>query len=308
MKTIFIVNPAAASGALKIAWDSLARGLKSKIQKFDFVFTEGAGDASKLTRKALKKGFEFVVAVGGDGTLSECVNGFFEEGVSLNPKAMLGILPFGRGSDFARHLGFSRLPEKAMLHLKGSNFKKVDVGYVALKSFSGQTSERYFINVANIGLVPHVVNWAHKAPKIIGAMGAYVYGALMGAVEYKSQDVEYIVNNQKKNQNRLLNMVIANGPYFGAGMKIAPGAKVDDGLFDVLVAGHMSLLKFARHFPALYSGKHIKLPNVSFVRADCIEINPQKGAKPLLVELDGDTVGTLPATFKILHRALRFKV
>lgn len=307
MSILFIVNPTAAQGALGEAWESLAKGLKGSIRKFDFGFTRGPGDGVTMTRAALKKGYEMVVAVGGDGTLNECVNGYFRKGKPINKKARIGILPFGRGSDTARGLGLPKIPEKAMAHFATDDYRKLDVGKVSFIDSKGQPAERYFINVANVGIVPHVVNWSDKSPLVFGAMGAYVYGALRGALEFKSQNVLIKATGHEALKVKLMNLVVANGSYFGAGMKIAPKAKPDDGLLDLIVAKDMPLLKFLRHLPDLYTGEHVRLKNVTTMRTTKVVVSPVDPNQTLLVEIDGDTVGTLPATFEILPRALRFK-
>jgi YegS/Rv2252/BmrU family lipid kinase len=308
LKTLFIVNPAAAQGALGEAWASLAKGLKGTIRNFDFGFTRAAGDATSMTQEALQKGYELIVAVGGDGTLNECLNGFFKKGLPINKKACLGILPFGRGSDTARGLGIARAPEKAMRHLSGDKYEKLDVGCVTYTNQKGNPEKKYFINIANVGLVPHVVNWSHKSPHIFGSMGAYVYGALRGALEFKTQSVSIKADDHEKLTVKLMNLVVANGIYFGAGMKIAPRAKFDDGLLDILVIKEMPLLKFLRHLPDLYTGNHIKLKNIGTLKTRKINITPTNPRQKLQVEVDGDAVGYLPATFEVLPQVLRFKI
>lgn len=308
MKTLFVVNPTAAQGALEDAWTSLAKGLRGSIRKFDFGFTRGRGDAISMTREALKNGYEMVVAVGGDGTLNECLNGYFKKGRPLNKKAVLGILPFGRGSDTVRGLGLPKDPKLAMKHLSGDGIRKLDVGRVCYTSSKGEVKEKYFINVANVGLVPHVVNWSHKSPHLFGSMGAYVYGAIRGAFEFKAQEVYIKLDENEKLKTKLMNLVVANGMYFGAGMKIAPKAKPDDGYLDVILAKQMPVLSFLKHLPDLYTGNHLKLKNVGLYRARSIQVIPVNPRQNLLVELDGDTVGSLPATFDVLPNSLRFKV
>lgn len=304
LRTLFVVNPTAAQGALHKAWESLAKGLKGTIRKFEFAFTRERGDATRIVRQGLSDGFEMLVAVGGDGTLNECVNGFFKDKQAVNPRAVLGILPFGRGSDFARGLGFERLPEHSIKRLGGSSIRMMDVGCVHF----GAHDTRYFLNIANIGLVPHVVNFSHSAPKFLGASGTYVYGAIRAMMTYQPGMVTLEDESGKKITRKLLNLVIANGTYFGAGMKIAPMAQLDDGFFDVLLAGPMPLYRYLRHFPELYSGHHLKLPNISCFKAKKIKISSVHLKHSFLVELDGDTVGKTPVTFEILPKALQFKV
>lgn len=306
-KTLFVINPAAASGALNAAWSGLAQGLKGHIRHFDAAFTRASGDATRIVREALRKKYKMIVSVGGDGTLNECVNGFFEAGKPVAREAVLGILPFGRGSDFARGMGIPADPKEAMKHLKTLSTKKVDVGECVCVDASLKPITRYFLNVANVGIVSDVVTHSRRAPRVMGGAGAYVYGALRGMATYHAPKV--VFSGRGTNEEvALLNMAIANGKYFGAGMRIAPQARIDDGLFEVIVAGKMTIRQFLFNMPGLYRGRHTKLKNVSYFRSDRIEVKSSDSQQKVSVEMDGETIGTLPSVFRILPQTLTFKV
>lgn len=306
-KAFFVLNPTAGSGRLRQAWGGLAGRLRSQIKNFDFAWTQARGDAAHLTSQALNDGYDLIVAVGGDGTLNECVNGFIENDRPKNPEAALGILPFGRGSDFGRGLGIPRDPVKAMELFSRPKLKALDVGKAGFTDLAGKPGSGYFINIANVGIVPQVVNRARQVPKAFGAKASYLYGAVKGILEYRSASV-ICSGIEGVAELPLLNMVIANGIYFGSGMKIAPKAEPDDGLFDVLTVEKMRLVDFLRHIPTLYTGKVLKIPQVHYSRNAWVELKPKAAGDQVPVEMDGDTVGHLPACFEILPRLIRFVV
>lgn len=305
-KTIFIINPAAAKGALGRAWASLAKGLQGKIHHFDAAFTQKKGDAIHLTSDAVQKGYEMIVAVGGDGTLNECVNGFFLKGDPARKKTILGILPFGRGSDLARGLGISRFPEEAIGHLRGTKTKLLDVGKVTWKE-NGKTKTSYFINNAYFGMGPLIDHYAKACPKFFGAWGSYFYGLLRSDLEYKYLTVTIEYNGEIK-EHTFYNIVVTNGPYYGAGMVANPDAKLDDGQLNITVIGKMGLVSRLKFISGLYNGKYLNMKEITTYQSEKFVIKSKEPKTKVAVDLDGDTVAELPATFEIVPRALRFKV
>jgi len=309
-ETFFVVNPVAGRGKLKQLWNEIKDPIKKKLGKTHFEFTQGPEDASRLTREALFAGYSTIIAVGGDGTLNGCLNGFLEDDKPINPKASLGIFPMGRGSDFARSLGLSRKSAEALQQFQRLKIREIDIGKVTCVDDigkKGKKKNRYFINVASAGIVGNVVNWANRAPSFLGADGAYLYSIIRGILEFRPQVISYDCQGIKK-EEKILMMIIANSRYFGAGIPIAPKAICDDGLFDVMVIRSMGLFSMFRHLPKLYSGNHLRMPQVELLRTRHIEIHPLRKEKNLFVEADGDTMGELPATFEILPKAVRFLV
>lgn len=310
MKTFFVVNPAAGRGKSGKLWKEISVPLKKKLGASHFEFTQGADDPARLTREALLSGYSSVIAVGGDGTLNGCLNGFFENDQPINPKAHLGIFPMGRGSDFARSLGISRKTSLALEQFQKLKTREIDIGKVTCAEKvekKGKKQSHYFINMASVGIVGNVVNWANRAPAFLGADAGYFYSILRGILEFRPQVISYDMKGMKK-EEKILMMIIANSRYFGAGIPIAPKAICDDGLFDVMVVRSMGLLSMFRHLPNLYSGNHLRMPQVELFRTRRIEISPAKKEGNLFVEADGDTMGELPATFEILPKAIRFLV
>ncbi|EKD50996.1 MAG: hypothetical protein ACD_62C00372G0004, partial [uncultured bacterium] len=220
-RAFVIANPTAGGGALHRKWNHLVRPLlKQGLGSFDFAFTTGPGDATLITRKALLSGHKRVVALGGDGTLNEVVNGFFESGKPVNTKASLAVLPFGSGGDFARSLAIKKTTSGFVQYLTGQHIKPVDVGRITIK---GCASQRYFINIAEAGLgaciMAHVNNMNRRLP----AITRYLTGTVCGFARYRNIPVNIhlsgpgLPNTQISGVN-LTNLIVANGRYFGRGM------------------------------------------------------------------------------------------
>ena len=310
MKSFFVVNPSAGQGRLKSAWPQLLSTLSAKLGKPEHQFTQKPGDAVLITRRAIKKGFDLIVSVGGDGTLNECVNGFFRGEKRVENPPLLGVLPFGRGSDFARCLGIPLKPEKALERLKGRGSRPVDVGRIVCRTKSGDKVLRYFINIADVGLVANVVNESRGSPRLFGSKAAYLYGTFMSLVGFRSQWVKFSAARRKPpvGAKQVFNIVVASGRTFGSGMRVAPRANPSDGLFDILLVEKMSPLRLLMNVPKLYRRDPAALAGLESFRTDRLTVVPHGGGDPLLVEADGDTIGQIPATFEIIPRAIRFKV
>lgn len=303
-----IANPRAGSGKLARRWAAdILPLIKSKIPDFDSAFTAGPGDATRLTRQALKNGSRTVVAMGGDGTLNEVVNGFFENGKALNPNASVGLIPFGSGGDFARTAGVPRDYRKAIDALIGVKAQPIDVGLVTFSD--PQIPPRHFVNIASAGVVADIMLKVNPLPRGYPALWRYLYGTVRGFLAHKNVGVELIFDGKETLQVELTALVVGNGGYFGRGMRPAPKAELDDGLFDVVVLKGTRLTRFLRILPRLYRGD---VPESSDMhetrRCRAVSVRLVKKDDPLWVETDGENHGHGDATFTILPGALPFRM
>lgn len=251
-----------------------------------------------------------IVSVGGDGTLNECVNGFFRGRKRMEKPPILGVIPFGRGSDFARCLGIPLQPEKALERLTRPGVRPVDVGRIICQSDKGRKVLRHFINIADVGLVANVVNESRGSPRLLGSKAAYLYGALMGLLGFTPQWVKFSAVRRRPSvgTRQLFNIVVASGRYFGSGMRVAPKADPSDGRFDILMVEKTNPFKLLLNVSRLYKRGGAATSGLETFRTKRLTVVPHAGADPLLVEADGDTIGRIPATFEIVPRAIRFKV
>lgn len=297
-----IFNPRANAGRTGRRWPDIARRLASA--GFDVTAHETAapGDATRLAREALASGAETIVAVGGDGTIHEVANGFFEGGAPTHPQARLGIVPGGSGSDLIKTLGIPGDVDGAIARLVAGATRTVDVGRVTFIDHAGAETTRIYLNTASAGLSGAVLDRMRNLPGFLTGSAAYAAATLLSLGQFRPFVCEVTLDDQPADVYRALVVVMANGRYFGGGMEILPDASMDDGLLDVLVAKDRPLWELLWHFPRLYTGTHLDSPIMTAMRARRVRL---ASPTPLLLEVDGEQPGVTPATFEVLARAMR---
>lgn len=263
--------------------------------------TAGPGDATLIARRALEEGTSFIVALGGDGTVHEVVNGMMRDDRAVNADAVLGVVAAGRGCDFIRTFGIPPLPSHAAAHLDGPEAFPIDIGKVTCMSGSQQIV-RYFSNVAEAGLGAEVAERASRLPAALGSV-AYVLAFWFTILRYRPAGVVVDLVDRSY-EGPMNNLVVANGQFFGGGMKVAPKAAPTDGLLDVQIE-HARRLEEIAVMPRVYRGEHVPHPDI--VEAKRVRVGITAG-RPLKIEADGEVLGHTPATFEVLRGALRLKV
>ena len=297
-----VVNPEAANGAVGKNWPRMRDFLQAEGASFDTVFTEEPGHATRLARQALDDGYRTIVAVGGDGTVNEVINGLVEQG-SVDPEVALGIISCGTGADFTRMLGIPRDYMEACRHLLRSRPRSVDLGRITCLR-EGREVEHYFINAAGLGFDGEVAEIVNRFPKALGGTITYLTCLLIGLVTYRNKNVELSFDGQPV-KGRLNSVVVCNGCYFGGGMFIAPGASLDDGLFYVVILGNLNKLEVVVNLPRIYKGTHLTHPKVSHFAAKEVHVEARER---MFLQAEGELIGEAPATFRIIPRALRVLV
>ena len=308
-ETLFIINPVSGGGAALHAWRAARPGLLAAGLTIREQVTTRAGEATEVTRAALTSGTTRIVAVGGDGTLSEVVNGYLDgEGRPINREAAIGILPGGTGADFCKTLGIAT-PEQAIRALSGATFKMIDAGQITLNGTDGQPYTRAFINLASFGLggdtAMWVNRWRGRRSRLLKGQAKYALAALRALDRYRNHRVRVKLgqDNELEIDSNLL--VVANGRYAGGGMMLAPHAQLDDGLFDVILADGATRWDIIKELPRIGRGGHLKNSRVSEHRARVISITT---TEPLAIDVDGDFAGTTPATLTVSPSAVKLMV
>ncbi len=306
-RAFVIVNPNSSNGGTRRLWPTLALQIRESLGSFEHAFTTGPRHATALARKALEAGFEMVAGVGGDGTHNEVANGFFEkDGRPLRAAAVLGVVPCGTGSDLARTLGIPRSPEGGAKSLAGRGTLAIDVGRVEFMSNEGESVSRFFINIADFGMGGVVVDKVNHASKALGGRLSFLIGTMRGLAAYKNQEMRVELDGGSKVlEGKFQAVVVANGKYFGGGMKIAPEADPSDGLFDVVTLGDLSALESLGLTRSIYSGKAGRHPKVGHARATRVRVT---APGEVLLDVDGEQPGRLPAAIELLPGALQVKV
>ena len=299
-----VVNPASANGKTGRRWPGIVREAKAAGLDPDVRVTEAPGHATELTRRALRNGARRIIALGGDGTVSEVVNGFFDGDETVSAEAELAVVGRGSGCDFIRTFGIPKNSERALRVAAQGGLRTIDVGRVRFTGPDGQPAERRFANVASAGMTGVAADIANRSGKPLGATVAFAWAAVSAIVGYRN--ARFVVRIDDRKLERVCNnVIVANGRYFAGGMKILPGAEPDDGALDVLVFGDISKRDLALNLHKLYRGTHVTHPKAEIVRGVHIEVTPNQ---PLPIEVDGEVPGTTPASFDIQPAALRLRV
>ncbi|GAC1480871.1 MAG: diacylglycerol kinase family lipid kinase [Candidatus Dormibacteria bacterium] len=236
-----------------------------------------------------------MVAVGGDGTASEVVNGLLRRAHAEAPR--FGALVAGTGADLVRSVPSPRRPEQVAAWLRSEHFRPLDAARVGTS-----TGRRYFVNAADAGIGAEVVRRAATGPAILGGTLNFLGAAVASLLVHRNAPVRLRLDQGPVQQLRIRTIAIANGSFLGGGMRMAPRAKTDDGLLEVVTIGDIGRFEAIRSLPLLYRGTHDRLKVVRFASARRVEVEADF---PIGVEADGELVGSTPAVFEIMPKALR---
>jgi YegS/Rv2252/BmrU family lipid kinase len=283
---IFLVNPASGNGTTGKRWPGLRARAAELGLEGEVVLSKYPGHLAEAARDA---GDRLLVVVGGDGTMNEVVNGL------AGTSAEIAVLPNGTGQDFGRtHAIPTGFDDAVRVALEGRPVA-IDLGRVA---FAG--GERWFANVASTGMSGAVARRANGMSKALGGRATFYYALTREFVAWRNGEVTVTADGTER-RGRMHDVIVANGRWHGGGMKLAPEAEPDDGLFDVVLIGDVSKLDFVTTSPKLYGGGHVHHRKVDVVRSAWLEVD---AATPLPIELDGEESGTTPARFEVHQGAL----
>ena len=293
-----IVNPTAGSGAARRRWPRAVRGLEARLGPIEVHFTEAPGHATELARRLTGAGCELLIVAGGDGTLNEVVNGVPAGGTA--PR--IGLLPLASGGDFARTLGLASL-ERSVSVLGGGVTRSIDLFRARFQGLDGAPAERLFLNAASFGLGAKVAAGVRGWYRAVPGSGRYLAAAIPLLASGQSFRIRVQCDDLPPVACNITTGAVANGQYQGGGIRIAPEARLDDGLAEVTVVERVSLLEVAAKLPILYSGALYSHPKVRHWRAARVRVDAEV---PVPVELDGEPVGILPLVIDVIPRAIRF--
>jgi YegS/Rv2252/BmrU family lipid kinase len=233
---------------------------------------------------------ERIVAIGGDGTVNEVVNGFFENGVPIAPEASFALIPYGTGGDFRRTLEIPLEFAGAVAVVAANHRRKIDVGKLAFTTHAGGTAVRMFANIASFGVSGVVDRLVNESGKKLGRL-SFMLATARATWSYKNQRVQLVFDGGDRVEATINTVAVANGRFFGGAMMVAPAAELDDGMFDVVCMGDLTFGDLLKSGRRLYKGTHLGMAKVTSRRAR-------------VVEADGEAPGRLPARFEIVPAAL----
>ncbi|MGZ9586525.1 diacylglycerol kinase [Paenibacillus marinisediminis] len=252
--------------------------------------TEGEGDATKCAMDAIDRGYDMIIAAGGDGTLNEVIQGM---AVKEN-RPPLGIIPLGTTNDFARALGIPRDWEAACNIIIQQETRPVDVG---------RANDKYFINIAGGGSLTELTYEVPSRLKtMIGPLAYYMKGLEKMIFRLRPTELHLKIDGHGEFHEEFMLFLITNTNSVGGFEKLAPGASIDDGLFDVILLKKCNIAEFIRIVTMALRGEHVLDPYVVHVRSNCIEVTSPDHVQ---LNLDGEYGGTLPAVFDLLPSHLQ---
>lgn len=297
-----IVNRAANKGGAGRRWPAINARLKTHLGLFQPLFTEAPGHATALARQALARGARRFVAVGGDGTANEVLNGLLDaSGCLIAPDAVLCPVPAGTANELCRALGHLEDPARAYAAAAGRGNRPVDLLRVRCIDLAGHRAERFGYLIVSLGAAATISHrtsrsrWLKKLGEI-----AYLLMTPVVTLGYRHRDVAITIDGMADGTRRLFTAMVANTEN-GGGMKLMPGARFDDGILDLIEMGDVSrLVVLFGVMPKLYSGAHIGHPKVRVSQGTSFRFESESET---LVDLDGETVGRLPLEVSVLPRA-----
>jgi len=229
----------------------------------------------------------------------EVVNGIAQrEGVEI------AVIPRGTGWDFARSLGIPHNPDRAIEVALSGTVRTIDLGRATYRRWDGTEGISWFANVGSAGMSGAIAQRANDTTKALGGKVSYVWATFAVFVRWSNSEVDVSVGAEKR-RARMHDVVVANGPYFGGGMKICPDAALDDGAFDVLLIGDLTKRDLLFTMPKIFRGTHLPHPKAELLRGAEVLVESRE---PLPIQLDGEQPGTTPARFEAVPRALRVRV
>lgn len=302
-KWFVIINPNAGKRKGEQDWTKIHELLIYKGLHFEYTFSEYHKHAISLASQAIENGYRHLLAIGGDGTINEIVNGIFQQNVVSPTDITLGVLTIGTGNDWGRMFDIPMDYEEAIDIIIKNNVFYQDVGFVQFTNSTG-FDYRYFINIAGIGfdaIVAKKTNSLKERGKSNSL--SYLTSLFSSLLKYKHHKSEIFVDESKHKLNtNLFSMNVGICQYNGGGMKQVPNAIPDDGLFDLTIISKVRKFSVFRHLQKIYRGTHLKLPYVKSFQAKTVIID---SASPINLEVDGESLGHTPMEFSIIPKGIK---
>ncbi|MDQ3883693.1 MAG: diacylglycerol kinase family lipid kinase [Thermoproteota archaeon] len=331
--TVLVVNPNSSGGLTGKGWNDLYSEIKDALgtANVEVALTKKAGDGAILTRQFLKQGFKKVVAIGGDGTLNEVANGFFEEPVGIhsntttangepaskfpplrpiNPDAIMGVVPAGTRNVLAKSLGLPEGIANCCKTFQLGKAKKMDVIYVTVTSQEDHSStvSRIFLNAAEMGVAGEIIERSKKVREVVNSRIVSTITSIAATLPtYQSNECEVSIDNDKKKFAIKMTMaVVANGQFLGGGFKVAPHAKMSDGLLDLVILKDSGSLKMVDELINMKDGNYEEEDNITYRQVRKVSLISKE--RDVTVTVDGEPIGILPATFEVIPHALTVRM
>ncbi len=266
---------------------------------------------TELAKNCVEQGYKTLIAVGGDGTLNEVLNGLitaFTKDKIVNWEQVatikLGVLPLGSGNDFIKNFEEKISLMKIKELINSNKNQLIDIGFADFFDQNGKQKNRYFHNITDLGMGAETMICKERLPIWLGGNFRYFYSILSTFLNYKKQIIT-VDSADFKWRGEILNLVIANGKFFGNGLGIAPNASVNDGFFDITIIGNVSLLDYAKNLAKVKKALPISHSEISYYKTKEIKFLAENSEK-IAIDMDGEVVGFVPIKLTCLHQKINF--
>jgi len=305
-KVAAIANPYAAGGRAGRLWPQMAQRLRKRLGDLTVRLTDSAGHATQIARQFVDDGYDLIVAVGGDGTISEVANGLLQDDRLVRPDIQLGILPVGTGADFQRTLGIPSNVGDAIEILAGGKPLATDMGKISFAGRDGNRQQRYFVNLASFGMGGSVAAGAKNLLAALGGKAGFLWATFKTVATYRGRHVWIELDGSQESLAFFItNVAVGNGRFHGGGMRPCPTAAVNDGVFEVTVIDYLKPFELARDIHVLYSDNVYRHPKAHHLRARRLVARAEE---PTWIEVDGEPLGRLPIEIEVLPQRLNVLV
>jgi YegS/Rv2252/BmrU family lipid kinase len=303
---LVIVNPASGGGKTAQRWRQLSGTLGTAGLKFDTRLTTRPLEATELARQGVREGRRVVAAAGGDGTLNEVVNGFFDGGEPTATETALALIPLGTGGDFRRTFDLPLTPIGIAGMLSRGETRTIDAGIARYRNHQSGEETRAFANIADAGVGGEVVDRVNRSSKRLGGDLTFMLASITSLLSWKNKPMTAVIDGERR-EVTAQQVVAANCRFYGSGMQVAPMADPSDGLLDFLLIGDLGVIENVRGLSKIKAGRHLDEPNPKWevLRGRRADIS---SPEPVRLDLDGEQPGWLPATFEVVPGALRLLI
>lgn len=285
MRVLFIVNPSAGKGKSRLIIPNIESICKESEIDYDIKYTTRPYEATKIAESGVENGYERIIAVGGDGTLNEVVNGIAES------KVALGVIPAGSGNDFIKSINSSKNIDGIIRDSILGEVRQIDLA---------KCNDRYFINVGSIGFDAEVAAKAKTTKKLLTGLLAYLTAAISTLFTFEGMNVKVEIDG-KLIEKKVLLVAVANAKYYGGGVLPAPKADIEDGFLDICFVEHVPKLRILYLLPKYIKGQHEDIKEVSFFKSKNVKF---KSSNRISINVDGEIFEDNQVEFKIIPKSI----
>ena len=309
MNPLLVVNPQSGGGRTGKTFGEMRSAIQRALGEFDVELTQHAGHGIAIARDAARAGRPLVIAVGGDGTFNEVVNGLMQAGTNTT---RVGLIAQGTGGDFRRTLGIDHRLDRYLDALASGHERALDVGKLRYRAKDGSLAERFFVNILSAGMGGLVDQYVAEGSRALGGTAAYFAASTRALLNCQRARVRCTMTKDGRQEHVRLEaymIAICNGRYFGSGMHVAPMATLDDGCFEVVSMDAPSKLAFALGSRKIYSGEHMNAKTTRHFRCDALEMTLEndEASDVFLLDVDGEPLGKLPIKVEMIPNALTLR-